>query len=243
MRGTVNWGMLDGRETFVYLPPKYAVDDERYPVVYLNEGSSFWEETFPALIVPLETAFRKRGKAFLIASLAAEEDAYSPWPAEAATPKSKAFHGGAEGYLRVLTERFKPLLDREYRTQTEAEHTAIMGYSLGGLCALYALYQVNCFGRIAALSGSLWFEGFVEFMQKRRPACAEARCYLSLGRAERKVYSPVLSTVADRTEEAVLILREALGPERVEFVWHNGGHFTEIPARLRAGFLWLLENW
>lgn len=243
MKGTVERGSLAGREYFVYLPPGYADSDLRYPVVYLNEDLSFLSETLPEVMTPLEADFRREGGAFLLAAVETGGDEYAPWAADAISAKSEPFLGGADGYLRFLTEEFKPALDREYRTLPGPEHSCIAGYSLGGLCALYALYRMDCFGRVACLSGSLWFEGFTEFMRSHEPLPEKARCYLSLGRAERKARNAVMATVADRTEEALVLLREQLGEERVELVWHDGGHFTEVPARIRGGLQWVMRSW
>ena len=243
MKGTVERGGAAGREYFVYLPPGYGTSEQEYPVVYLNEGLSFAGEVLPEVITPLEAVFRREGGGFLIAASGPREDEDTPWAAPAISAKSNPFLGGADGYLRFLTGEFKPLIDREYRTLPDPGHTCIAGYSLGGLLALYALYRADCFGRIACMSGSLWFEGFTEFMRTHEPMPAQPRCYLSLGRAERKVHNAVIATVAERTEEALGLLREQLGTERVEFAWHDGGHFTEIPARIRAGLTWAMKNW
>ena len=53
--------------------------------------------------------------------------------------------------------RFKPFIDRNFRTLPDREHTFIGGSSMGGLMSLYALLNHNdVFGRAAALSPSIW---------------------------------------------------------------------------------------
>ena len=53
--------------------------------------------------------------------------------------------------------RFKPFIDRSFRTLPDREHTFIGGSSMGGLMSLYALLQYNeVFSRAAALSPSIW---------------------------------------------------------------------------------------
>lgn len=53
--------------------------------------------------------------------------------------------------------RFKPFIDRNFRTLPDREHTFIGGSSMGGLMSLYALLQYNdTFSRAAALSPSIW---------------------------------------------------------------------------------------
>ena len=56
-----------------------------------------------------------------------------------------------------LIHRFKPFIDRNFRTLPDREHTFIGGSSMGGLMSLYALLQYNdTFSRAAALSPSIW---------------------------------------------------------------------------------------
>ena len=102
-------------------------------------------------------------------------------------------------------------MDMHYRTKPEPEHTALAGYSLGGLTALYALYQTDSFGWIASLSGSLWYDGFCEYMEKERPLRREVNVYLSLGKKERLSRNPRMGKVAECTERARQILESQLG--------------------------------
>ena len=50
-------------------------------------------------------------------------------------------------------------MDREYRTLPGAEHTAVMGSSLGGLCSLALAWDhPEIFGGAASLSGAFQVE-------------------------------------------------------------------------------------
>ena len=55
----------------------------------------------------------------------------------------------------------------------------IAGYSLAGLFALWSVYQTDLFDWAASISGSLWFDGFLEFMKANTPKVKFI--YFSLG--------------------------------------------------------------
>jgi enterochelin esterase-like enzyme len=68
--------------------------------------------------------------------------------------------GGRLGaYRRFLVDELKPWIDARYRTRVDAASTGLGGSSLGGLAALeIGLTQPDVFGRVAALSPSLWWD-------------------------------------------------------------------------------------
>jgi predicted alpha/beta superfamily hydrolase len=79
-------------------------------------------------------------------------DEYTP------TGDRKLGGGHADDYGRMIIEELKPLIDREYRTLTDAEHTGIGGSSLGGLVSLHLGFtHPAVFTKIAALSPSVWW--------------------------------------------------------------------------------------
>ena len=65
--------------------------------------------------------------------------------------------GTGQATMSWYIHRFKPFIDRNFRTLPDREHTFIGGSSMGGLMSLYALLQYNdTFSRAAALSPSIW---------------------------------------------------------------------------------------
>lgn len=66
--------------------------------------------------------------------------------------------GSANRYAKFLLEEVRPFVHNQYRVQDGAENTGIGGSSLGGLVSLYlGLRQPRMFGKIAALSPSVWW--------------------------------------------------------------------------------------
>ena len=79
---------------------------------------------------------------------------YTPWPAPGLRDRA-AFSGGGQAYLETLCTQLLPFVKARYPVCPDAAHTAIMGYSLGGLFALWAACETDAFGAAASLSGSL----------------------------------------------------------------------------------------
>jgi predicted alpha/beta superfamily hydrolase len=62
----------------------------------------------------------------------------------------------SDEYLKFIVEELKPKIDREYRTKTDRQHTAIAGSSMGGLISLYAITRhPKVFGSAGAVSTHL----------------------------------------------------------------------------------------
>jgi predicted alpha/beta superfamily hydrolase len=155
------------RGLVIYLPSGYhAEESRRYPVLYMQDGQNLFDgrtsyvpgqhwhlaETAdnliregaiePLLIVGVFHAGERR----------IEE--YTPTN----DPNFKV-GGGAELYGRALAEELKPFIDGAYRTKPGREHTGVGGSSLGGLVSLYlGLRRTDVFGRVLAMSPSLWWD-------------------------------------------------------------------------------------
>lgn len=160
----------------------------------------------------------------------------SPWPAPTIGNNKYGF-GGAEGYIKKLTNEIIP----EIRAKLgfEPEFTAIAGYSLAGLFALYAAYRTDIFSRIASVSGSLWFPGFTEFAETNNFARTPDLIYLSLGEAEAKTRDKNLAPVRKNTEKLAEIYKTQNIPTIFEL--NPGNHFTETVLRTAKGIKSLLD--
>ncbi len=76
------------------------------------------------------------------------------------TPVVDPSYGGgdADAYLSALTGDLLPRVRAILRTRTEAESTAMMGSSLGGLVTVHAgATHAGTFGRLGAMSPSTWW--------------------------------------------------------------------------------------
>jgi len=161
----------------------------------------------------------------------------SPW----ATPEirnNRHGFGGADEYIKKLTNEIMP----EIRAKLgfEPEFTAIAGYSLAGLFALYAAYRTDIFSRVASVSGSLWFPGFTEFAEANKFAKTPDLIYLSLGDTEAKTRDKNLAPVRKNTEKLAEIYK--LRTIQTVFELNPGNHFTETILRTAKGIKVILSD-
>ncbi len=156
------------REIHVYLPPDYDSSSKVYPVIYLQDGQSMFDDEWRANEI-LDTLFFNEDNQGIIAvaiEAAATHrwDEYSPWInsnmyAWVSSHVAYSTEGGeGEKYLEFVTEILKKYIDINYRTLPDSEHTAIGGSSMGGLIATYAgLKRPDVFSKVMAMSSAVWF--------------------------------------------------------------------------------------
>lgn len=155
----------------------------------------------------------------------------SPWAAPRAFRGSNDFGGGGPTFLAALTGKIMPLA--EGRLGFAPQSRTIAGYSLAGLFALWSVFQSDVFDRAASVSGSLWFDGFLDYMGANAPFGGLRRVYLSLGDKEKNTRNSRMAVVEMRTREAAELLRER--DISVLFELDPGGHFQDVPARIAQG--------
>lgn len=217
------------RDLIVYTPPGY--DDQpgrRFPVLYLQDGQNLFDGTTSFIpgqdwhvsqtadqgiqsgtVEPLIIVGMYNTKARL--------REYTP------TNVPKLGGGRADRYGKFLTQEVKPFVESEYRTLLGAQHTGIGGSSLGGLVSLYlGLKHAGVFGKIAALSPSVWWNQLVilRFVQSMR-VDPRPRIWLDIGTRE----GPRIVRDVERFRDVLLEKGWRLGKdlqyERVEGAEHN----------------------
>lgn len=153
---------------------------------------------------------------------------FTPYPAPAAFKGAPAFGGGAAEYAAQL---FAWLPEWENRFALAPRFRALAGYSLGGLFTVSAAYQAaSPFTHYACVSGSLWYDGWLEKMQQTTlPKLPEA-AYFSLGDREKISKNPRLAAVENNTLAVVELWRQA--GAAVQFEFNPGGHFQAVAERM-----------
>ena len=160
-------------------------------------------------------------------------DDLSPWVTEPIFGDA-AFAGNAEKLLiRIKNEVIVPLLSDNQDIKIFAG-----GYSLAGLFVLWATYQTNLFEGIAAVSPSVWFPGFVDFVNNNK--ILTNRVYLSLGDKEAKTRNQILAQVANDIRDVYRSLED--NKLSCILAWNQGNHFKEPALRMAKGFAWLMNN-
>lgn len=155
----------------------------------------------------------------------------SPWKAPAVFG-DEDFGAGANDTLTFITE----ILLKELNVNTD--HICLGGYSLAGLFSLWAAYQTGIFSGIAAVSPSVWFPGWDNYMESQSIKTPDV--YLSLGDKEEKTRNKTMSVVGNNIRRQHELLRFSVNRRTLE--WNPGNHFTSPELRMAKGFAWLLNK-
>ena len=203
------------------------------PIVYLNtfsdEGQKVYEAAQAAGCPPFTLVS--------ISDLDWNHDMV-PWDSPPAFKNAEPCTGGANEYLRFLTEEIIPAAEK--KINGVPRWRGIAGYSLAGLFALYAIYRTDLLSRVGSMSGSLWFPGMKDYIffhePKRWPDCM----YFSLGDKESKTRNPVLRNVRQNTEEIHAFYRS----KGIDTAFHlnPGNHYNQAVERTATGLCWLLSR-
>lgn len=246
---------IAGLSCNLYLPESYKSTQAHYPVIYVNGEIPIEEVIDEVKKSGVSTEFL-----LLFIQPMSWNDDFTPWSAPSFRKGEADPAGRSDEYLLRLTQEIKPFIDAHYRTKPEPEQSVLLGYSLGGLAALYSIYKTDVFGVIGSLSGSLWYDNFCEFMEQNQPLRTDLKVYLSLGKKECLSKNPRMGRVTDCTERAREILAQQIGldsqdmriseqstaqsglVENVFFEWNEGGHFHEISKRFAKAIAWWVKN-
>jgi len=158
-----------------------------------------------------------------------------PWPDGNVSRDSEAGKHGQETLNYVLMA-LVPEMHRRYGPLP----VILGGYSLGGLFAIWASMQTDCFKAVAAASPSVWIHNWMPFARKHVSLADDI--YLSLGDQEEHVKNQAIARVGDNLRAQYELLRDQLGPEHCTLVWEEGGHFADNEGRLARAFAWCIEQ-
>lgn len=98
----------------------------------------------------------------------------------------------SDNYLKFIVKELKPYIDKNYSVFSDANHTAIMGSSMGGLISMYAICEYpKIFGKASCLS-THWIglrefennpipESFFTYMKKKLPDSKNHKIYFDYG--------------------------------------------------------------
>jgi predicted alpha/beta superfamily hydrolase len=155
--------LANDRAIWTYFPPSYDENPaERYPVVYMHDGQNLFLDSYAFGGVSWAVgAAMDQGAAdgtiheAIVIGIDNTADRMGEY-----TPVADPTYGGgnAAKYLQFITNELKPQMDVQLRTLRDADNTAIIGSSLGGLVSVWAgLTRPDVFHRVGALSPSTWW--------------------------------------------------------------------------------------
>jgi predicted alpha/beta superfamily hydrolase len=140
------------RRLIIGKPSSYETSDDNYPVLFLLDGSGNFEHTTSTakflarngripemLVVGITNADRNRD--------------LSPPTQQPEDSERYSQVGGADNFLRFISEELIPWVDENYRT---LPHRVLVGHSIGGLFAIHTLFSGSTVAYIV-ISPSMWW--------------------------------------------------------------------------------------
>lgn len=152
------------------------------------------------------------------------ESDLTPWKAPGL--KTGEFEGKATSFLSRLKEDIFVNLESSFRISRPERY--ICGISLSGLFALWASCKMDIFYGVASVSGSFWYDGFLDWISENRPYAD--KFYFSLGEKEKDTKNPRLAGVDSATKH-IYGLMNTIGAD-VRFEYNEGNHFGPLIERI-----------
>ena len=231
--------LRNARDLVVYLPPGYDEQaGRRFPVLYLHDGQNLFDPStsfIPGMDWNVGQTADQKINAGAVEPLIivgiyntgkARIREYTP------TRVPRLGGGRADRYAKFLILELKPFIEQEYRTLSGSEKTGIGGSSLGGLVSLYlGLRLPNVFGKLAALSPSVWWN---QQVMHRFAAAADVRprpsIWLDIGTRE----GPRIVQDVEQFRDVLLQKGWQLGKD-LHYQRIEGGEHNEAAWARRVG--------
>ena len=162
----------------------------------------------------------------------------TPWEMPLLRGKGN-FGDGATRTLEFIKNNLIPAVSEYINIENKEIKYILGGYSLAGLFSLWSGYQTDIFEGIAAVSPSVWYKGWIEYVAAGKPL--SEKIYLSLGDTEEKTKHQILSKIGDNIRKQHEILENS-GNVKTVLEWNEGNHFKNPDIRTAKGFLWVMNK-
>lgn len=235
------------RTVRIFTPDAYQQQPQQaFPVLYMFDGQNVFShpesavyDTWCANTTLEQLARQTQIRPWIIVAIDHSSDRmteYSPWL-------------GGRGSLcaKFLVNELKPYIDQHYRTLPQAEWTAVMGSSMGGLISLYiGKTYPTVFGRIGGVSPALMWGGNQQMFDYWSSHTRQwSKIYLHVGSQEQYSYFGVWLDYVPITRDFYQHLKRlGYSDHEVTFVLAEGDshHETSWQKRLPEMLRWLLEE-
>lgn len=211
--------------TKISLPQSYD-SKLAYPLILLNDGG-------------LQHLEALKDRVILVGLIPENRlSDYTPWATRAIRPGTEDFGGKLDEYHNELFNFVLPEIQAKYHVN---QHQIVYGgHSLGGLAAIYSLYQTNIPTRIFSVCGSFWYPGFVSFCRNNPVKNQHAHVYLHNGKSEGSKHNNILATAVQCAEQVHSYLSEQV--DDCASAFDGYGHHGHVKARDKALAGWLEQQ-
>ena len=162
------------------------------------------------------------------------DDDLTPWKAPGL--KEGMFGGRAQYFMEMLKADLFFNLEISLRIQKAERY--LVGVSLSGLFAVWCTGCMPLFEGVSSVSGSLWYDGFLEWMKSRDEFMCR-KYYFSLGEKEKDGKNKRLASVEAATLETIELLKSA--GKDVFFEYNDGNHFGPLIERIEKAIINIMQ--
>jgi predicted alpha/beta superfamily hydrolase len=161
----------DSYPLYISLPKDYDSNPGTYySVVYLLDGDGYFNETQRMIY---DHVGHNDMNPVILVGIGNSEERYRDYSPTANSEYPEG--GGSEKFCNFLKTELIPYIDGRYRTITNADGRCLVGHSISGICAYYALFFYNdTFHKFLAASPSLWWDGEIIFKYEADYAASHA---------------------------------------------------------------------
>lgn len=181
----------------------------------------------------IEPAAQKYATTIVVITDMDWQNVFSPWAAPGVPKGTAAFEGKSPEFLKLLQDKIIPQVEAKLGMSENVERS-LVGVSMSGLFTLWQWMVCDTFTNIASLSGSFWYEGFLDWMKSLKIPAKNGKAYFLLGNQEAKSKVKEFDTVAANTAEIIQLLKAA-GID-TEFQSVPGNHYSDPIPRLNLAF-------
>lgn len=131
----------------IYLPAGYDSADQKYPVVYFQDGKDYIEFAIAPFVI--ENLIKSNEIEPVIAVLVTPPNLHQP-----KIPNRSTEYGMNEDYVNFFVKELVPFIDNNFRTLKSPDNRLVVGDSYGGLISLYIGFtNPEIFGNVYSQSG------------------------------------------------------------------------------------------
>ena len=181
-------GLSRLRTVRIYVPPGYATSTKHYPVLYMHDGQNLFDNATAyagewGVDETLDELAQSQGLELIVVGI----DNGGEQRMTELNAWDNARFGKGEGklYMDFIVNVVKPMVDANYRTLPEREHTGVMGSSMGGLISHFAILQYpKVFSKAGIFSPAYWPGPELFAMAATQPSASDARLAIYMGGGE-----------------------------------------------------------
>ncbi|MDE5555478.1 MAG: hypothetical protein K2J10_09890 [Muribaculaceae bacterium] len=181
----------------------------------------------------IEPAAKKYGVTIVVITGMDWQNVFSPWAAPGVPKDDPDFKGESPEFLKLLQTKVIPQVEKTLQVNTDVERS-LVGVSMSGLFALWQWMICDSFKNIASLSGSFWYEGFIDWINIIEIPYKSGFGFFLLGDQESKSNIKAFQSVGTNTEHIIRLLKDK--GIRVQFESVPGNHFSDAIPRLEKAF-------